>query len=252
MVDFHSRILTNEAISPDFYRMRFSLPETISPQPGQFFSIKDLLPSETLLRRPFAFSNAESGFGEMIYQLRGKATKALSTRKHGDFLKILLPCGNSFPLKTDSEKAVLVSGGVGLGPMIFLEKKLRESGYSPLFVAGFQRAQLIPTEVIPSSTFLCTDDGSQGFQGNTIEALKSLSIPQNSVLYGCGPTAMLRALSQWGESKGLTTYVSLEAMMGCSLGACMGCVVPTNDNSYKRVCKEGPIFDSREILWTSM
>lgn len=253
MTDFISEILLNEPLTADFYRMRFTLDKNLQPQPGQFFSLKDELPTDTLLRRPFAFSDADNGAGEMIYQIRGKTTQSLSQRKVGDKLRILAPCGNGFSLdKTNKQQPILIAGGVGLGPMLFLFKTLRRQGKQPILIAGFRTATFVPHAVLPTETIVCTDDGSFGFHGNVIDALDKQPTAANSRLFCCGPMPMMKAAAAFAETHALTTAVSLEAMMGCSLGACMGCAVPVKGGDYKRVCKEGPVFDSGEIIWNSI
>lgn len=253
MIDFLSSILLNEPVAPDFYRMRFTIPEEITPLPGQFFSLKDTQPTGTLLRRPFAFSNAVAGTAEMIYQLRGQTTKTLARRQPGDRISVLLPCGNGFPTEIIGDRTpVLIAGGVGLGPVLFLYTVLKAQGKNPLLIAGFRTAGLIPHSLLPADTVVCTDDGSFGFPGNTAAALRRQAPHRGTVLFSCGPTPMMKALSALAEEFSLDSYVSLEAMMGCSLGACMGCVVPVRSGGYKRVCKEGPVFDAGEILWTSI
>ena len=253
MIDFLSEILLNEPVAPDFYRMRFTLPETVAPLPGQFFSVKDEQPTGTLLRRPFAFSGVGDGTAEMIYQLRGETTRSLARRQPGDRISVLLPCGNGFPTAVIGDRTpVLVAGGVGLGPILFLYTALKAEGKKPLLIAGFRTAGLIPHSVLPADTVVCTDDGSFGFPGNTVTALRQQAAHRGTVLFSCGPTPMMKALSLFAEEFSLDSYVSLEAMMGCSLGACMGCVVPVRSGGYRRVCKEGPVFDAGEILLTSI
>lgn len=253
MTDFSSVILLNEPIARDFYRMRFTLPEEATPRPGQFLSLKDEKPTGTLLRRPFAFSDAGDGFGEIIYQIRGQTTQSLCRRQPGDRITVLLPCGNGFPTAAaDGRLPVLIAGGVGLGPVLFLYRTLKADGKNPLLIAGFRTAAFIPHAVLPAESIICTDDGSFGFHGNTAAALRQQTANSKAVLFSCGPTPMMKAVSAFAEEASFDSYVSLEAMMGCSLGACMGCVVPVKSGGYRRVCKEGPVFNAGEILWTSI
>lgn len=252
MTDFLSEILVNEKIAPDFYRLRFTVPMDAEILPGSFFSLKDELPTGTLLRRPFAFSDAGKGEAEALYQIRGKTTRALSLRKPGSRFQILLPCGNGFPIdKIAARQPVLIAGGVGLGPILFLYRSLSRENREPLLVAGFRSASLIPHSQLPASTVICTDDGSFGVKGSVLDGVREISTKQ-PLFFACGPTAMMKALAFEAAQRQADVFVSLEAMMGCSLGACMGCVVPICGGGYKRVCKEGPVFDAKEILWTSM
>ena len=252
MTDFLSEILVNEKIAPDFYRLRFTVPMDTEILPGSFFSLKDELPTGTLLRRPFAFSDAGKGEAEALYQIRGKTTRALSLRKPGSRFQILLPCGNGFPIdKIAARQPVLIAGGVGLGPILFLYRSLSRENREPLLVAGFRSASLIPHSQLPASTVICTDDGSFGVKGSVLDGVREISAKQ-PLFFACGPTAMMKALAFEAAQRQADAFVSLEAMMGCSLGVCMGCVVPICGGGYKRVCKEGPVFDAKEILWTSM
>lgn len=262
MKNIQSEIIENSPISNDFYFLKVKSPGMKEPQPGQFMTIRIDDNSAPLLRRPFAYSgyDKESGCIELIYQKRGAATESLSRKAAGDEVSILGPLGNCFPEPgisrglEEATGAILVAGGVGLGPVLFLANHLKAKGIPFTMVSGFRSADFVPGEKqLGDHTIVCTDDGSAGFSGNVVQYLDTLpsSETDGRIVVSCGPLPMMRALNKWAETRSLTSYVSMEEMMGCGVGACMGCIVDTTDErGYARVCVEGPVFESGMIKWS--
>ncbi|ADN02993.1 dihydroorotate dehydrogenase electron transfer subunit [Spirochaeta thermophila] len=251
-------ILGQREIARGYYLLEFSYPSTApAPNPGQFFTMRIGNGPVPLLRRPFAFSSYTDGKAACIYQRRGRATTMLTTYRPGDVLDIIAPLGRPFPLEAPSpHPPVLVSGGIGIGPILFLSRVLEAQGRPHLLLLGARSADLLPphrpgprTELV-----LCTDDGSTGFHGTTVDYLSSAErLVPNTVVYACGPTPMLKALARLAEAAGAQLWVSVEQTMACGVGACLSCVVPTTGSTrYARVCTEGPVFDAKEIAWTSL
>lgn len=262
-------IKENRPISVDFYRMTLSFENSLSPLAGQFLSIQLPLQSKMILRRPFAYSayDAKKKEASIIYQKRGEGTALLTQHKVGEKLSLLTDLGNSFPLPTDNQptskelfktikKLYLVSGGVGLGPMLFTHYTLTQHSFPNHLIAGFRSKNYLPDikELSPlkDKCSLCSDDGSFGFKGTVVDFLKTIDNAywSESAIYACGPIPMMRSLHHFAQSVKAPLFVSMEEMMGCAVGACMGCIVKTVDEKgYARVCKEGPIFDSRQLVW---
>jgi len=247
---FKTTLQGQTRISEDYYEMKFFWPsDQPTPRPGQFFTIRVQEGVAPLLRRPFAFSGYDSQKQEaaFIYQKRGPATEILTQKEGGDFLDIMGPVGNAFP---ESDKPVYsLAGGIGTGPMVFWANYLAQKGIPNTLILGVRNKNLLPKLSLEKDVTLeiCTDDGSSGFKGNTVERLKEL-MKEPSALYGCGPYPMLKAMSLAADSQS-EAWVSMEEYMACAVGACMGCVVDMNDNSKVRVCVEGPILDGRKIKW---
>lgn len=259
MEHFPSTVLQNYPICEKYYCMRLLWPDQYpAPLPGQFLTIRPPAGTRALLRRPFAVSSYSKGDStiEVIYERRGEVTRYLSTMQTGDQLDLLAPLGKAFPAATEDHRPVLLAGGIGMGPMFFLAEALSALDRQPLLLLGARDASLIPDIPILEQveTIIATDDGSKGFHGTTIDALvdyERSGTGEKSEYFACGPMPMLSALAVHAENAQRQCWVSIEQTMGCAVGACMGCVIPIHDpKRYARVCTEGPIFDSREIVWT--
>lgn len=228
-----------------------------TPLPGQFITIRISDSSVPLLRRPFAFSehSKEKNRASIIYQVRGAATEMLAGKKTGEFLDIIGPLGNTFQLPEKNKECIIVAGGIGLGPMLFAAHWLLTRGVAVTFIFGCKDQKAIPERNIFNNfdPVICTDDGSQGYKGTTVDYLNSCHKieSKDAMLLCCGPTPMLKGCHEFALKKKLLCQVSMEQVMACGVGACMGCVVKTRSASgYSRVCSEGPVFDSKEIIWT--
>ncbi|MDC7235020.1 MAG: dihydroorotate dehydrogenase electron transfer subunit [Spirochaetales bacterium] len=260
MTNFKSEILSQKSIALGYMEMTFRWPEeSEKPKPGQFLTIKIQEQPVPLLRRPFALSgfDEEQKSASIIYQVRGTGTKMLAALKAGDPLDVLSPLGNSFSLPAVDETPLLVAGGIGLGPILYFARELDKAGHSPVLIFGCREKSLIPD--LPPLTNgriqFCTDDGSAGFHGSSVDYMNSLSSDEtgNAKVYSCGPTGMLKACHDFALSRDLSCETAMEEMMACGVGACMGCVVELaedQDRKYARVCKDGPVFQSRTIKWT--
>jgi dihydroorotate dehydrogenase electron transfer subunit len=171
---------------------------------------------------------------------------------------VLGPLGRPFPPPGRDEDPVLIAGGIGLGPMFFLFRSLVgdvPASRPPVLLIGARTAELLPDPaVIPTGrVVLCTDDGTAGFRGTPVDYLRSpegSTLTRHAVLYACGPRAMLAACHELSQACDSECWVSLEQVMGCGVGACMGCAVrTTGEQRYARVCTEGPVFRSGDIAW---
>jgi dihydroorotate dehydrogenase electron transfer subunit len=255
MRQIQSEILRNQELAEGFFKLTFTWDPHLRPLPGQFLTIRVSGLPFPLLRRPFAFSHCDGENVSIIVKKRGTATDILSRKSAGETLDVIGPLGNSFGDPDSDRRPVLVAGGIGLGPMLFFATSLHSRGIKSAFIFGSRTAGSIPRceEFKSLSAVLCTDDGSAGFHGTTVDYLRSLSDLEwkRTELYCCGPLPMLKAASLFAQSKKIPCWVSMEQTMGCSMGACMGCVIKVRyEPGYARVCKEGPIFDSRDVVWT--
>jgi len=269
---FDTTIRLNRELSPSWKILGFSWPSGLpAPEPGQFFTFrpKALEPGDSgLLRRPLAFAAFAEGKAYALYQIRGAATRALAAAEEGTSLDVIGALGNTFPMPLQDESPILLGGGIGVGPILFLHTILDSLDYTatqkPELYLGFRSAAFIP-DFVPTGLHLlseslskariATDDGSKGYAGTVIGALSSdaaaLEAPPRSPahFYGCGPTPMLRALDAFAAVQASAAHVSVEQWMACGVGACYGCVLPAAKGGYLRACADGPVFKSGDIAW---
>lgn len=215
-------------------------------------SVDDSL--DPLLKRPFSLHRCLDGNFQLLYRVAGKATKILKGKNPGDQIEVLGPLGNGFPqnIKKDA-KIILAAGGMGVAPMLALADSF-SSRKPRLFYGARTKKELLCIDefrVLGIEPVISTDDGSSGKKGNIVTDLSDFlkSNPSDDyIIYSCGPKPMLAALSELADKHKITAYMALEENMACGIGTCLGCVVKTR-HGYKRVCKEGPVFSSEEIIW---
>ncbi|HAJ80524.1 MAG TPA: dihydroorotate dehydrogenase electron transfer subunit [Fibrobacteres bacterium] len=259
MQHFTTIVTSNDLVCENFYEMVFSWKtDEKPPLPGQFFTILASKNTVPLLRRPFAFSgfNVKTGNASMIYKKCGTATEILSKKNSKDHIDIIGPLGNSFVDYDHGINNILIAGGAGFGPMLFFKNHLLDIGRKVLMITGArtnaqipQNARLDPEKAIT----ICTEDGSEGFCGTVIDCLKSQpeKLFDGATFFCCGPVVMLKACHDFASSLNRECFVSMEQVMACGVGACMGCAVNiTGAKQFARVCTEGPIFNSKTIAWT--
>ncbi len=252
------KVLSNSQVSDRYFEMDFEWPHNAPPpSPGSFFTVRVSESEIPLLRRPFAFSGFSRGnsTASMLYERRGTATRQLTTRSPGETIDILAPLGVPFPLPRSETLPVLIAGGIGMGPIFYLAAELHSSGQEAVLIVGARTAGIVPdrTEFQLVETILATDDGSAGCHGTVTDALQNRPdlLDRRLEYFACGPLPMLRAVHQHAKARNECCWVSVEQTMGCAVGACMGCAVRVRGPAeYARVCTEGPVFDSEEIVWT--
>lgn len=232
-------IVSNERIAEKIYKMVLR-GDTEGICPGQFVEIA--VPG-CYLRRPLSVSDVEGNLLTVIYKTVGEGTAHMVQMQEGEELDILTGLGNGYDLTRANNNVLLIGGGVGVPPLIYAAKKLREAGKNVRVVMGFNTK----CEVFAEDTFtalgcevaICTMDGSYGKKGVVTDLLQE-PVP---FYYACGPIPMLKALTR---TIGTNGQISMEERMGCGVGICMGCTIETKDG-FKRVCKEGAVFNA-EIL----
>ncbi len=245
-----STIVSNEPLSDEIYRLTIFAPE-ISNQakPGQFINIRVSDSLEPFLRRPFSICNIIDDNIQIIFNTVGKGTKLLSSLKPGDKIDILGPLGKSFNVDDEFNSAIILAGGLGVAPFPFLTKILKEKGKDVIsFIGARTKSQLILDGL--ENVNVATDDGSYGFKGTVVDLLKSNLPKLNSShkIFACGPTPMLKALIKLCDELNLNCEVSVETPMACGTGICQGCAVKTRELKYKLACKDGPVFNTKEII----
>ena len=226
------------------------LPEML---PGQFAEIRvDGSPS-TFLRRPISINYVDRSRNEVwfLIQLVGDGTRRLAEATKGDIINIVLPLGNGFTMpQIPSDKLLLVGGGVGTAPMLYLGEQLAKNDSKPTFLLGARTDKdLLQLDDFASygEVYTTTEDGSYGEKGYVTQhsILNKIKFEQ---IYTCGPKPMMMAVAKYAKSNNINCEVSLENMMACGVGACLCCVENT-DEGHLCVCKEGPVFNINKLLW---
>ena len=248
MLQLTKRVIKNTKIQQDIYLISISWDK--DAKPGQFVMVK--CGDDTLLRRPFSIHSISDGELKILYQVKGKGTKFMQGLKKGSSISIIGPLGNGFTIPRDTSKALIVGGGVGIAPLLFLLEKLNDRGIHTLSLLGFKEKPFrVEAFEKFSKTLISTESGTYGEKGTVIEILREINLKGFGIVYGCGPKPMLRSLRELTNKEGIKCQISLEERMGCGIGACLSCVCMIRDKngwSYKRVCKEGPIFWAKDVM----
>lgn len=251
-------ILENSPVAPGIHKMRLLVEDMEErPVPGQFVNLY-LNQGALLLPRPISIANIDWEHRELtlIYQLVGKGTKALGNMGPGERLHLLGPLGRGFQLPQEPCHHVVVGGGIGIPPLLELTKQLKEKGRVTL-LAGFRNEGFLLEEMegLGVNLHLASEGGAIGLQGTVIDLLHQVDLSPIHQIYACGPRGMLQAVALWGEARGIPVQVSLEQRMACGIGACLVCTCKAKGTGqegawgYKRVCKDGPVFFSGEVVW---
>jgi len=221
--------------------------------PGQFINIY-CREGQNLLPRPISICEVdkERGIVTLVYAVVGKGTSEFSLLKNGEKIKVLGPLGNGFKIDKSTKTHILIGGGIGVPPLVELTKNLNGKVYAFL---GFAENPILVKELqdYGAKVYVATDKGEVGFKGNVIDLLKKENM-SGDIIYSCGPKQMLKAVSNWAEEMGIKAQISMEERMACGLGACVGCTCKTKtkedeDFQNRKVCTDGPVFLSDEVIW---
>jgi len=313
-------VLENRPLCREHWRVRVSVGQTLpATQPGQFVQLScrppqsaidhdrllgatrsysdlqqiELCEQVPLLRRPFSLAGRGDDAGgtwlDIIYRVVGVGTRWLSQLRAGQMVDLIGPLGRGFELPAGKSLGLLVGGGVGLPPMLYLAEALAKAGWQAVAFIGAQTADLLPVNLLPHQqpstdgnptrcvsefarhdlpTAVTTDDGSLGPKGFITDALDrflsrlSQADARRCVIFACGPEPMMRAAAALAASRDLACQVSLERTMACGLGTCQSCIVRIEDATdphgrtadgrpwrYRLACTDGPVFDARQVFW---
>lgn len=249
-VKVRSLVKHQEQIASDIYSLTLYAPEIAAKaKAGQFVSLysKD---GSKLLPRPISLCEIEKETGtiRLVYRVVGFGTKEFSGLKADDTLEIMGPLGNGFDKK--DKKAILIGGGIGIPPMLELAKELK---CEKIIVAGFKDETFLVEDLEKYGVvYIASEDGGNGVKGNVLDAIAEYGI-EGDIIYACGPAPMLSAVKNYAGEHGIEAQISLEEKMACGIGACLACVCKTGEvdgHSHvknARICKDGPVFDSREV-----
>ncbi len=244
---------------PGTYLLWVMAPEIASEaQPGQFVMVRTSEGYDPLLRRPLSIHRVARGEREhgalaLLFAVVGRGTNWLAQRKEGEAIDLLGPLGHGFKVDPPPRNLLLVAGGVGIAPLVFLAQRgIAEGHQVALLLGASAKAQLYPAHLIPPEVNLlvATEDGSVGRRGMVTHLLADHA-PGAEQVFACGPISMYQALadmSRKGMFEGKSVQVSMEVRMGCGRGACYGCALETK-SGLRLVCKDGPIFELKDLIW---
>jgi dihydroorotate dehydrogenase electron transfer subunit len=219
--------------------------------PGQFCLLKA---PGVFLKRPLSIFNAGGSELEFLYRVVGKGTKSLSSLGRGEAVEVLGPLGTGYDTSrlTKGTEPVLIAGGTGVASLHFLARKLRRPGI--LFYGAKSKKELISLTDLKKlgwKIVIATEDGSQGFKGYVTPAFaryQAENPEKEKIMFACGPHVMLERVAAIAREHNIHGYVSLVEMMACGVGNCQGCAVSIC-GEYIMVCKDGPVFDIRDVDW---
>ncbi len=238
-------VKSNEPLADSVYRMVVVGDTSHITAPGQFVNIEL---KGKFLRRPISVCDYNENSITLIYKVVGRGTGQMKCMTPGEELDMLTGLGNGFTVEESSRRPLLVGGGVGVPPLYNLANVLLAAGKKVTVVAGFNKASEIFYEeefrAPGAEVFIATADGSRGVKGFVTDSIRENEIIYD-YMYACGPVPMLKALNEQFPGPG---QFSFEERMGCGFGGCMGCTCQTK-YGYKRICKEGPVLTTDEIIW---
>lgn len=231
-------------INKNVYSLEFSAPTLNNILPGEYISI---LCDGLTLRRPFSVADFNNGVVTVLIKRRGEGTKYLSNLKKGDKIEFCAPLGNTFTL--DNKRTLLLGAGIGVAPLFYLNRKLKEKGAKTYFAAGF----LGVNDIIGDLDFVSTDDGTNEHKGSICDYLdKIITDFKPEKVVSCAPEPVLKCVAQAASKHGIESEVAMEKNMACGIGVCRGCVIKIKkDGEVKNatVCKDGPVFKGEEVVW---
>jgi len=272
-----ARIISQERISGQILRLRLHSPEISgAARCGQFVMVRLREGTDPLLRRPFSFSRIypEDGEFEILYRVVGRGTWLMSQLLPGSSVSLVGPLGNGFELPIEKTAALaFIAGGIGIAPLLeLIAQVISDRGAKGLenlrlFYGARTAAELLPedfTRAIGIRVHFATDDGSFGFHGRITQMVEELTAEEDLLLrrphevYSCGPLAMQYHVARWAISNDVLAQLSMESLMACGIGACLGCALPAQtpgepqSERFVHVCEDGPIFSAGSIKWNKI
>lgn len=253
-------VVLHQKAGRGYYRIVLKAPGLArQAKPGQFVMLRVSENRDPILARPFGIASVITRQSiELYYRVVGRGTTLLTAMERGSVLNLHGPLGKGFPVPEKGTTPVFVAGGSGFPPLLYFAAALRGKGH--LFIGARDKECLPPVRAVKNcreaaaKVYIATDDGSAGKKGFVTDLLASFLDSREDrsrfTIYACGPRAMMAAVSKIAAERDIRCFVSMEERMACGLGVCMGCSVAVKAGGYKRVCKEGPVFDARDIDWS--
>jgi dihydroorotate dehydrogenase electron transfer subunit len=227
----------------------------LSPGP-----VGDVPRSDPLLPRPMAVyrerPDPEGPSFEVLYKCTGRGTRLLASAVPGDAIALVGPLGCGFRPPSSAGPALLVAGGTGIASVYELARTLAAERDVAVLLGARGAADLMGAAdfaALDVTLEIATEDGSRGTRGLVTELLEArLAADASATVYACGPTPMMQRCAEISQARAVTCFVSLENNMACGFGVCLGCAAPSTSGGYALVCREGPVFDARDIVWSGL
>jgi dihydroorotate dehydrogenase electron transfer subunit len=248
------RVVRNQRLTPDYFELELHAPEPLPLiQPGQFVEALVEGATNTFLRRPFSIHDVDYAENtiKLLIEIVGEGTQTLAWLEEGDFLNIIYPLGNSFDLPAAASRVLIVGGGCGIAPLLYLARQLNEQGCIPDILLGTRSSDRLikPDEYRQfGELHITTEDGTAGTKGYVVHhPVMKAENPAFDRVYTCGPEPMMRVVAKWAMRRNIDCRVSLENTMACGIGACLCCVTETTSGNVC-VCTEGPVFNPLALI----
>ena len=246
-------IIENKRITEDLFILELAGNEELGEfKPGQFVQVRVDDSPGTFLRRPISIHDVDykQNTFKLLIQTAGAGTFKMAKLTPGETLNLIYPLGNSFSDPSDGERVLLVGGGVGVAPLLFLGKHLLSIGCKPDWLLGFRnKYRIVDLDEYKRIGNVClsTEDGSEGEKGY-VTSHSVLSERHYDRIYCCGPDPMMKAVADYCRKNNVICEVSLENLMACGFGICLCCIVSTVNGNIC-TCTEGPVFNIPELKW---
>lgn len=253
------KVTENSRLHKNYCLLKLTSDQTLPDMiPGQFVEVRVENSTTTFLRRPISVNYVDKQTNELwlLIQMIGDGTRKMAAYHIGDIVNVMLPLGNGFtiPNTAESDKnLLLIGGGVGTAPMLYLGACLKNTGFEPNFLLGARsKEDVLQLDDFQrfGKVYVTTEDGSLGEKGYVTNhsVLKEISFDQ---IYTCGPKPMMVAVAKYAGAESISCEVSLENTMACGIGACLCCVEKNKEGHNMCVCTEGPVFNIKELSWLS-
>lgn len=233
-------------INKNVYSIKFASQTLKNISPGEYISI---LCDGLTLRRPFSVADFDNDSITVLFKKKGKGTQYISNLRVGDDIEFSAPLGNTFEI--ENKKILLVGAGIGVAPLFYLNKKLKEIGAETFFAAGFLSESDILNDF--NFDFVSTDDGSNGNKGSICDYLERIINDfKPEKIVSCAPHPVLKFVAEIAQKHGIESEVAMEKIMACGIGVCRGCVIQVQKDGKIQnatVCKDGPVFKGEEVVW---
>lgn len=235
-------VIENKQISNNIYRISAEFKSEIKP--GQFFMLKTL-DNSFLLPRPISVNDVNGNIVSFLYRIEGQGTKKISSLCANDEIQLFGPLGNGFDTEELKGKIAVIGGGIGIAPLLYLSKKLGKRADVYLGYKDLENMYIVEEfKSFVDKTVIVTEDGSFGEKGFVTDYVL---YDKYDAVVTCGPEIMMNKIVNNCRINNIKCYISLERRMACGMGACLGCTVETKDGN-KRACKDGPVFNSEELV----
>ena len=252
MYDEDVILFENRKVNDEYFKLSFHSKKIArGVKPGQFLHLKITDSLDPFLRRPFSYYRVEGDRVEVLYEILGRGTSLLAGFKKGERLQVLGPLGREFSREIDKKKRILIGGGVGVPPRVFLAERY---GCYRFFIGTKSRREVLPAHEIKKfrrQIFYTTEDGSYGTRGFVTKLLEKLlneerGDARNYFIQTCGPNRMMQRVMEIARSYGVEGEASWDERMACGVGVCLGCMVLTK-KGWTPSCTEGPVFRFSEM-----